>query len=218
MALSTYLQAQNSGKQMWQMLYGNIYSIGKAFNATGLCRALVIQWHLEIHFSNGAGAEQHARYLLRGNFGRGGYAAVIQAQNNYVANLSHEEFVTTMSGGILQENNRTDYHNSQGQWYGLRQKIYGIGQDGVFRLNFTAAPYRGMIRIEGPHNRFLRWAMGDGWAHAIGVHCDGQTVYIFDPNYGVFVFPANQLGTIGSFFDDLWREYGANEGSLSDII
>jgi hypothetical protein len=211
MAVRNHLLVHNSGKQMWQILVGNIYAIGRASNWTGVCMTLVIQWLLEIHFDNGQMPDALARYLLHGNFGRYGYSTVFQQQNQYYQ--TDPQYVQHLSGGVLACGHLSVANSANAHWLFLRQRIFGINPAAAgFRLDLNPQPYSGLIGIY-MRNKFTGWRT----AHAIGVHCNGVSTYIFDPNYGVFVFRADQWGPISQFFQDLWGDYGAIEGDLADI-
>lgn len=214
--MQSYLQPGNSGKQIWQMFRNNTTRGNHPYNFTGFCMALVIQWLLEIKFSDGANPIDLARHILNADLGRHGYGGISSSQNIY-SNENDATMINRHSGGALAHANLQTRHSSQAHWLLIRSRAYNIPEDNSIRFQDRSINYSGLIGLSGRNGFLTRLLLGNGWAHAIGFHSDQNNIYIFDPNYGIFTFPQRNQGTVSQFITDMWIQYGATAGELADI-
>jgi hypothetical protein len=221
MPMKSYLKPENSGAQMWQMLRSNLTRGDHPYNFTGFCMALVVQWLLELRFADGQNPEQLGRYLLRANLGGQGYRLMMLSQSSY-STENDTQMIQRHSGEALNLVNLATRHSSQAHWSLIRSKVYkvadDVGKSTVIRLDDRSEPYSGLIGLYGNNNVVLQLILGKSWAHAIGVNSDRNNIYIFDPNYGVFVFDQRYPMKISGFINVMWAQYKANKGDLADVI
>lgn len=216
MSMKRYIRAENAGKQAWQVITGDFYAFGKAFNGLGICMTLIIQWFVELTFADGVAPDTLARYLLHGNFRRYGYSTVFKMQNHY-RTIGDPSFVGHLSAGVLQCSDPEDATSADAHWRLVRAKIYGIPQDSEAIGPVMPQPYSGLLGLYGNRNCLMSMLISRRWGHAVGIHCNGVRTYIFDPNYGVAVFNAQEWGPISDFFTAMWSDYKMDLGDLADI-
>ncbi|WP_175617067.1 YopT-type cysteine protease domain-containing protein [Insolitispirillum peregrinum] len=215
--MKDFILAENAGKQAWQIITGDFYALGKASNFSGVCMTLVIQWFIELKFANGVAPDTLARYMLHGNFRRYGYSTVFKMQDHY-GTIGDRSFVRHLSGAALECDNPENAASAAAHWRLVREKIYGIQRDSeAVQLVMNPQPYSGLLGLYGNNSWLIRKLGSPRWAHAVGIHCNGQKTYIFDPNYGVAIFDAQQWGPISQFFTAMWSDYKMNRGDLADI-
>jgi hypothetical protein len=225
MALSDYLQPVNAGKQMWQVLKGNMTRGDHPWNFVGICQALVSQWFVELRFANGRQPEELGRYLVQADFGAAGYNSIFKVQAN---NLT----LDTQSGGTV--NRLTGYIHAtpvdSGATLGmvLLSRLRGVDERNVQGLqdiknqivaNHRNAPtvFSCQLSITGTHSWLTSKVFGDTWGHAIGIHCNGDQLYVFDPNAGVYIIDPRVDENVNGFSNDLWSNYEPTIGSLEPI-
>ena len=218
MKLCDFIAPENSGKQLWQMVISNITKGTHPYNFQGFCMALVTQWLLELRFPEGRTPDELGRYLLKEKLGNKGYEGIATSQDIYERCENDAQMISRHSGMALQLGTTSGKELSyKSHWLLVRSRIYGVPADETIRLHDQSKVYSGLIGIEGNRNKLLKIFMGDNWAHAIGVHSTTTHVYIFDPNYGVFVFDQKKQGAIASFFEVLWNDYGVAAGTIADV-
>ena len=223
MAIQRYLQPVNKGKQLWQMLRSNLTPGTHPYNFSGFCMALVAQWLLEIKFSAGVMPDELGRYLLKNNLGTHGYGGIASSQeiygsHNQTMNI-HSAMIYRHSGEALTRGNAVNnVQNHEDHWRAIRAGIYNVPNDDTLRLNDHARVYSAHISLTGENSWILRF-LGGGrtWGHAIGLHSDGNRVYFFDPNYGIFIFDQKVQGTMATFIRELWGQYSASGGRLAQV-
>jgi hypothetical protein len=208
MSIKEFIQPQNAGAQVWQMLWSNTTSGEHPYNFSGLCATLVAQWLLEIKFANGATPDELGRYLLKGDLGKHGYGGIASSQGIYGKHAplmnNHTALFDRHSGGALQRQQQQASTSANAHWGHIHAGIYGAG------------PAGGHIGITGDHNWLLRQFGFTTWGHAIGVYNDTVRVFFFDPNYGVAIMNAGS-GRDRAFVDEVWREYGVTNGRFSVV-
>jgi hypothetical protein len=226
MPIEDFLLPINAGKQVWQMLWSNTTSGDHPYNFSGICQALVSQWFLELRFAAGRQPDELGRYLLKGDLGRAGYNGLAKAQGSGLS-------LQVQSGGTLSR--ATGLFSASIPLAGHAQcsavvltSVRGIDTrqmnseaevDLAIQQNANVAPtpFSAQLSIKGVHSRWISWAIGNDWGHAIGIHCNGHSLFVFDPNYGTFILnPISQLNVSG-FFQDLWARYTPRAGSFDPI-
>lgn len=240
MSIKTYLKPENAVSQIWQMLASNLTPGDHPYNLSGICLALVAQWLLELKTSNGQDPEELGRYLLKGWLGKVGYAGLAKSQAQYArqlydsgpdemdphdvandadANDIHTKMVRRHSGGMLERSRRRDVASHNAHWREIRHTVYGIEVDfDNIRLGGRARVCYAHLSLRGVSTGLAAWLGGKEWGHAIGLYSDGTHLFFFDPNYGIFVFRQESQGTIVSFIQELWQDYGATNGSVADVV
>ena len=219
MPMKTYLKPENGGWQAWQILASNLTSGTHPYNYKGICLALVIQWLMEIKLDNSQTPEELGRYLLQGWLGTHGYGGLASSQGIYASDPAankNDTMVDRHSGGSLTRQNEVGVNSHGAHWQALRSRLYGINDD-LVHFNAQAGVYSAHLSLYGSFSWPVSW-VSSGWGHAIGLYSDGNQVYFFDPNYGVFVFNQAHMGTISLFMKEMWDEYKATSGLLADIV
>jgi hypothetical protein len=222
MTIQSYLQPANKGNQLWQMLRSNLTRGAHPYNFSGFCIALVGQWLLEIKFAAGATPDELGRYLLKNNIGTHGYGGIGSSQEIYGAhnpNMNiHSAMFDRHSGGALTRGNAVNVQSHEDHWRAIRAGIYNVPNDDTIRLNDHGRVYSAHISLTGGNSWLLKLlGAGNIWGHAIGLHSDGNRVYFFDPNYGIFIFNQEVQGTMATFIRELWGQYGASGGRVAQV-
>jgi hypothetical protein len=204
------------------MMASNMTSGDHPYNASGVCMALVAQWLMEIKFDPGAAPEVLGRYLLQNDLGTHGYGGIASSQSIYGTQSPgfadhHSGMVDRHSGGALTRGNDANVTSSAEHWNHIQAGLYGGGTDGSFRLGAHARVYSAHMALAGENSWMIRMLAGSTWGHAIGIHSDGNRVYFFDPNYGVFIFDEAARGSMATFIAELWTQYGATAGRLAQV-
>lgn len=222
MAIHDYLQPANKGKQVWQTLASNLTSGTHPYNVKGFCAALVAQWLLEIHFAAGARPDELGRYLLQGRLGAHGYGGIASSQRIYGSlnpeMNNHSALIHRHTGGSLARGHEIQINSHEHCWRLVREKIYNDHSlDDALPPGRHARVYSAYLGLYGTFSWPLSWLAGNGWGHAIGLHSDGVRIYIFDPNYGVFIFHSEAPEVMANFFRDLWDQYRATSGNFARV-
>lgn len=220
--MKTYLDPENAGWQGWQMMVSNLTSGNHPYNFSGICMALVTQWLMELKLDNTQTPEEVGRYLLKGWLGTHGYGGLASSQGIYGKHNpnanNHDAMVDRHSGGTLTRQNSVTVHNHGAHWLLMRSRIYNVPNNETIRMSDRSRNYSGHVSLYGSHNWVVSWFAGATWGHAIGLHSNQDTVWFFDPNYGVFSFDQKSQGTISLFVKEMWSDYGATSGTVSDIV
>jgi hypothetical protein len=227
MPIEDFLLPINRGKQAWQVLRSNLTRGDHPYNFLGICQALVSQWFLEVRFAAGKQPDELGRYLLNGDLGQAGYGGLAKAQ---AAKLSldvqsggtlHRDTGIFGSGGIPLPDGATCTKVVLTFAHGIDMRAINsleeIDQAIEENINGDPSVFCAQLSLSGVNSRWFSWAIGATWGHAIGIHCNGDSLYVFDPNYGTFIIdPKNQVDVTG-FFQDLWGRYAPTVGSLDEV-
>jgi hypothetical protein len=212
MAIKDYILPINSGAQMWQMLWSNTTRGSHPYNFSGLCATMVAQWLMEIKFAAGASPEEFGRHLLQADLGPHGYGGLASSQAIYGRHAprqnNHSALFDRHSGSSLTRGDQSETQTANGHWTLIRNAIYNGGGPQLMS---------GHIGITGDNYWLLRPVFGNTWGHAIGLHCDTNRTYFFDPNYGVAIIDAADRITTNNFVTDVWTEYGVTVGRYADV-
>jgi hypothetical protein len=225
MALADYLLPVNAGKQMWQVIKGNLTGGDHPWNFVGICQALVSQWFVELRFANGQQPDELGRYLVQADLGNAGYNNIVKMQANNVT-------LSTQSGGTLDR--RTGIGNATPVPGGaelammLLSRLRGVDEAKAKSLEDIQSQivtnrgndptvFASQLSLTGTHGWLTSKIFGDTWGHAIGIYCNGDRLYVFDPNAGVYIINPHVDGDINEFCNDLWASYGPTIGSFEPI-
>ncbi len=225
MALSDYLRPANSGQQMWQVLQGNMTSGDHPWNFVGICQALVSQWFVELRFANGRPPAELGRYLLKADLGTAGYNSIFKIQSNNMA-------LNIQSGGTLTRQTGPGHSTpvDSGDTLGmiLLSRLRGVDERQAQSLDDIQqqidknqgnepSQFSCQLSINGTHGWLTSKVFGSTWGHAIGIHCNGACLFVFDPNAGVYTInPRNDVNVKG-FCNDLWTSYAPNSGRVEPV-
>lgn len=225
MPIEDFLLPVNAGKQVWQMLQSNVTPGDHPYNFKGMCQALVSQWFVELRFAAGKSPDELGRYLLQANLGSSGYGGIAKAQASSLT-------VDAQSGGALNVAtgfNVTPLPDATTAAMVVLTMAYGVdtsrcnsAADAIQAIDLAISGgnprvFTAHMSLSGVNGWLLSKLMGATWGHAIGVHCNGMTLYVFDPNYGVFTIQPISKNNVTNFFRDLWAQYSPNTGGLAEV-
>jgi hypothetical protein len=231
MRIEDFLSSRNAGNQAWQVLRSNLTSGDHPWNFKGICQALVSQWFLEVHFHGGKLPDELGRHLLNGDLGRAGYGGLAKAQavmlplydqsgeslkraTKYKDGAEPLRHGTDCSRVVLAYAFDIDVRQME-----FRTSPGEVKADLAILQNIDGDPsvFSAQLSLQGVNSPWISWAIGATWGHAIGIHCNGDSLYVFDPNYGTFIIkPVNKSNVYG-FFPDLWARYTPSQGILEPV-
>jgi hypothetical protein len=225
MAIQDFLEPENVGKQLWQVLASNLTRGDHPYNFEGICQALVSQWFLELRFASGKQPDELGRYLLKGDLAGAGYGGLAKSQHEKYSLEQHSGGTLRLEKGlakampveshdlcslcVLSFLTGIDQTQIQGLEDGLdRVRAAGMDNPRIFCLQLS---------LKGMNGWLLSKLFGAEWGHAVGIHCDGTHLFVFEPNYGTFKFSPT-IVNVQKFFRDLWELYSPSAGTRLEEV